>query len=70
MSLLIVIYILCLKSNELPFLHLKLSISPTILRTTEKARTRFKPVDRDCYFNDEIQLIHLPPQEDYRYQVI
>ena len=37
-----------------------LVVSNTLMNTTEAARARFSPVERDCYFEDEISLKHLP----------
>ena len=39
---------------------LRMSITPTLTKTEEETRFRFDPVERQCYFDDEIKLAHLP----------
>ena len=51
-----------------PGTEVQLSVTPTVFGTTEKARARFNPVERRCYFDEEIELSYLPEDEDYRYQ--
>ena len=51
-----------------PGTEVQVSVTPTVFGTTEKARARFSPVERRCYFDEEIELSYLPEDEDYRYQ--
>ncbi len=46
--------------------HSYISVTPRLMTTSKGARKRFWPVDRQCYFEDETQLEHLPPHEGYR----
>ena len=43
-----------------------ISVIPDLVDTTLAAKRRFKPKDRHCYFDDEISLQHLVPEESYR----
>ncbi len=49
-----------------PGQSLQVSVTPVITTTTSAARRRFLPIDRTCYFEDEISLRHFPRDEDYR----
>jgi hypothetical protein len=40
---------------------------PIIVNTTETAITRFVPIDRGCYTQQEIDLKYLPLSMGYRY---
>ena len=44
----------------------QVGISPSVTTTTTAARTRFTPLERKCYFNDELSLAHLLPEVGYR----
>jgi hypothetical protein len=43
-----------------------IAITPTLTVTSSGAQRRFDPVRRQCYFEDEIELLHFPPIEGYR----
>jgi len=47
-----------------------IAVTPTLIATNNGARRRFQPVRRQCYFEDEIMLLHFPHSEGYRYFVI
>ena len=49
-----------------PFAYSLLSIRPTLTVTTQGAKNRFNPVERQCYFEDEVELEHFPPIWMYR----
>ncbi len=53
-----------------PGQHSYISVTPRLMTTSEGARKRFWPVDRQCYFEDEIQLKHLPNDYSYRYSLL
>ena len=38
----------------------RLSVTPVLRITTEKARDRFEPFDRGCYFDGELDFKYLP----------
>ena len=38
----------------------QVAVTTTLTTTTDEARYRFNPVDRGCYFNDEMSLKYLP----------
>ena len=38
----------------------QLSVTPVLRITTEKARDRFEPFDRGCYFDGELDFKYLP----------
>ena len=44
-----------------------LVVSNILMNTTQSAKTRFSPLERDCYFEDEIVLQHFPPPMGVRY---
>ena len=46
-----------------------LVVTPTLMRTTESTKNRFSPEDRQCYFEDEIKLLHLPHINGFRYDI-
>ncbi len=48
-------------SIAMPGQSVQVAITPTLTRTKASTRTRFNPVDRQCYFDDEVALAHLPP---------
>ena len=45
-----------------------IAVTPTLINTNAGAKRRFPPVRRQCYFEEEIQLLHFPPDEGYRYE--
>ncbi len=45
----------------------KLSLTPSLTTTTSSTRRRFSPKDRQCYFEDEVKLAHLPNKDGYRW---
>jgi len=51
-------------------LQLKIAVTPTVMTTSHAARRRFRPRERTCYFQDEINLRHLPPENDYRLPIV
>ena len=46
-----------------------LVVSATLMNTSEAVRNRFSPQQRNCYFEDEIQLLHLPQDNSFRYEI-
>ena len=38
----------------------------TLVNTTEKVKTRFEPTDRKCYFDDEVELLHVTPKDGFK----
>ena len=46
-----------------------LVVSATLMNTSEAVRNRFSPQQRNCYFEDEIQLLHLPHENSFRYDI-
>jgi hypothetical protein len=56
-----------LRSSFQPGQTVIIAITPTLITTNAGAKRRFDPVRRQCYFEDEIELIHFPPVEGYRY---
>ena len=44
-------------------------MKPTLMSTTEGARSRFNPQERQCYFEDEITLKHLPHENSFRHDI-
>ncbi len=49
-----------------PGQSLQVAVTPSLITTTDAARQRFAPVDRKCYFEEEVLLRHFPAEEDYR----
>ena len=47
-----------------------LSVSPSFFNTTETAIKRFRPVDRDCYLDQEFQLPNLHWSGGFRYSMM
>ena len=43
-----------------------ISVTPTLMTTTQGAKNRFNPEKRQCYFEDEILLRHFPSYNSYR----
>ena len=43
-----------------------ISVVPDLVNTTLGAKHRFKPKDRHCYFEDEVKLQHLIPENSFR----
>jgi hypothetical protein len=41
-------------------------VQPTLMNTTAAAKRRFTPVQRQCYFENEIQLLHFPTDNSFR----
>ena len=41
-------------------------VVPTLMNTTAASKRRFTPVERQCYFDDEIKLKHFPPGNSFR----
>jgi hypothetical protein len=41
-------------------------VTPTLMNTTKAAKRRFSPEQRQCYFEDEIKLLHFPTQNSFR----
>ena len=44
-----------------------LVVSNILMNTTQSAKSRFSPSERDCYFEDEITLRHMPHWFGFRY---
>ena len=44
----------------------QVAVTTTLITTTDEARDRFKPIDRDCYFEGELSLKYLP-ERFYRF---
>ena len=44
-------------------------VIPTLMSTTKGAKSRFNPEERQCYFEDEIALKHLPHENSFRYDI-
>ena len=42
-------------------------VVPQLMNTSLAAKRRFTPVERQCYFDDEIYLRHFPPKFSFRY---
>lgn len=42
-------------------------VVPTLMNTTLGAKRRFTPIQRQCYFEDEISLKHFPARNSFRY---
>jgi hypothetical protein len=53
--------------NVQPGQSVTISVTPTLISTNEGAKTRFDPIRRQCYFEDEITLRHFPVEESYRF---
>lgn len=53
-------------STAMPGQAVQVAITPTLTNTVESTKRRFSPKDRQCYFEDEIQLAHLPSDIGYR----
>lgn len=53
--------------NVEPGQSVNIAITPSLIDTTHAVKRRFKPLERKCYFEDEIKLRHFPPDDDYRY---
>ena len=49
-----------------PGQSVNIAITPSLIDTTKAVKRRFGPLERKCYFEDEIQLRHFPPDDDYR----
>ncbi len=47
-------------SIAMPGQSVQVAITPTLTDTIHSAKIRFSPVDRQCYFDDEINLHHMP----------
>ena len=47
----------------------QLSVTPTLTVTTARAKSRFSPEARVCYYDDEFRFKYLPSQM-YRYDII
>ncbi len=47
-------------SIAMPGQSVQVAITPTLTHTKSSTKYRFNPTDRQCYFNDEINLSHLP----------
>ena len=45
-----------------PGFETQIAITPVLYKTTNAARTRFTPVERGCYFEDELKLNYLPTE--------
>ena len=45
-----------------PGFETQIAITPVLYKTTNAARTRFTPVERGCYFEDELELNYLPTE--------
>jgi hypothetical protein len=41
----------------------------SVVNTTEKALSRFTPIERDCYFDGEFELLILSHSQGYRYSI-
>jgi len=41
-------------------------VVPQLMNTSMAAKRRFTPVERQCYFEDEIRLEHFPPEFSFR----
>ena len=41
-------------------------VVPQLMNTSMAAKRRFTPVERQCYFEDEIFLRHFPPESSFR----
>ena len=52
--------------NIAPGQAIQISVIPTLLNITIGAKKRFTPIERQCYFDDEITLNHFPYWDDYR----
>lgn len=48
---------------------MQLAASATVVKISEKARTRFTPEERRCWDQSEINLHHLSYDDDYRYEM-
>ena len=46
----------------------QVAVTPTLIRTSEKAQERFTPEERGCYFKEELPLKYLPSKY-YRYEM-
>ncbi len=53
-----------------PGQSLQVAVTPTLTTTTEASKRRFAPVDRTCYFEEEVSLKHFPPDADYRFNCL
>ncbi len=47
-------------SIAMPGQSVQVAITPTLTDTIPSAKIRFNPIDRQCYFDNEINLEHLP----------
>ena len=56
-------------STAAPGQAVQVAITPVLTRTTESTRHRFDPKDRQCFFDDEVQLLHMPVDVGYRYEM-
>ena len=43
-----------------------ISVTTDLMNTTLRAKNRFKPEDRQCYFEEEIMLKHMPNSYSFR----
>ena len=50
------------------FSFFQIAVTPTLFSTTNEARDRFTPRDRDCYVEGELPLEYLP-SKFYRYEM-
>ncbi|XP_040569382.1 acid-sensing ion channel 4 [Lepeophtheirus salmonis] len=47
----------------------QIPVTPTLYTATEQVLERFRPRDRDCYDESEIDLMYLPKSHGYRYEM-
>ena len=52
--------------NVLPGQSSQLAITPELMNTSHQVRDRFTPEERQCYFEGELNLKHLPPRNSFR----
>ena len=53
--------------NVAPGTETQISVTPSLITTTENAIMRFTSEERDCYVDDEISLKYLRKEDGYRY---
>ena len=53
--------------NVLPGQSNQLAITVKLINTTHHLRERFTPEERQCYFEEELNLKHLPASNSFRY---
>lgn len=49
-----------------PGKSVSIAVTPTLIDTTLQVKERFSPEERNCYFEDEIMLAHIPAKKYYR----